>query len=266
MTMTLLVSDALAVALSRRLESSAAASGFGFEEASPRFDYGDAPRSVVAPPVVELSLREAAAQEDQLDDLELMSLALRMVHPARRARERAQAIAAAFPSFGAALAASLTELRARAEVTQDEAQALKAVRAAAIRLARSEVRNREALSSFDRVVDYLLTCHAREQVERLHVLYLDTRNQLIADGVLAEGTVNHTPVYPREILRRAIEFNATALILAHNHPSGDARPSQDDIEMTREVKRAANALGIVLHDHLIIGDGSWFSFRQKGLL
>jgi len=262
-----LVSDALAIALSRRLEATARQGfhGGGMEEAGPRFDFGET-RVVAAPEIVELSLRDEAEREDGIDETDLMALALRMVHSPRRARERAGAILAAFPSFGAALAANLSELRTRAEVTDDEAQALKAVRAAAIRLARSEVRNREALSSFDRVVDYLLTCHARETRERLHVLYLDTRNQLIADGVLSEGTVNHTPVYPREILRRAIECNATALILAHNHPSGDARPSDDDIEMTREVKRAANALGIVLHDHLIIGDGSWFSFRQKGLL
>jgi DNA repair protein RadC len=98
------------------------------------------------------------------------------------------------------------------------------------------------------------------------VLFLDTRNRLLADEAQARGTVNHTPVYPREVVKRALELQATALILVHNHPSGDPTPSPDDIEMTREVRQAAGVLNIVLHDHIIVGNGRWLSLRQKGLL
>jgi DNA repair protein RadC len=107
---------------------------------------------------------------------------------------------------------------------------------------------------------------AREPIEQFRVLFLDVRNRLIADEPQARGTVNHTPVYPREVVRRALEHQASALILVHNHPSGDPSPSRDDIEMTREVKDAASVLSIVLHDHIIVGNGTWLSFRKEGLL
>jgi DNA repair protein RadC len=103
-------------------------------------------------------------------------------------------------------------------------------------------------------------------VEQFRVLFLDTRNRLLADEAQARGTVNHTPVYPREVIKRALDLKATALILVHNHPSGDPTPSRDDIEMTQEVKRAASVLSITLHDHVIIGNGKWLSFRQEKLL
>jgi DNA repair protein RadC len=115
-------------------------------------------------------------------------------------------------------------------------------------------------------MDYLHAVLARERVEQFRVLFLDTRNRLLADEAQARGTVNHTPVYPREVVKRALELKATALILVHNHPSGDPTPSRDDLEMTQEVKRAAMALSIVLHDHVIVGNGKWLSFRREGLL
>jgi len=115
-------------------------------------------------------------------------------------------------------------------------------------------------------MDYLNARLARERVEQFRVLFLDTKNRLIADEAQARGTVNHTPVYPREVVKRALELHATALILVHNHPSGDSTPSRADIEMTAEVKAAAAALGIVLHDHLIIGRDRPLSFRREGLL
>jgi DNA repair protein RadC len=107
---------------------------------------------------------------------------------------------------------------------------------------------------------------AREKVEQFRLLFLDNRNRLLADEAQARGTVNHTPVYPREVVKRALDLHATAVILVHNHPSGDPSPSQDDIEMTAEIKRAMAALGIVLHDHIIVGNGKWLSFRKTGLL
>ena len=122
------------------------------------------------------------------------------------------------------------------------------------------------LNNWDRLMDYLNAVLARERVEQFRVLFLDTRNRLVADEAQATGTVNHTPVYPREVVKRALELQATAIILVHNHPSGDPTPSADDITMTREVKAAANALTITLHDHIIIGNGRWLSFRREGLL
>jgi DNA repair protein RadC len=122
------------------------------------------------------------------------------------------------------------------------------------------------LNKWDLLIDYLNAALARERIEQFRVLFLDTRNRLLADEAQARGTVNHTPVYPREVVKRALELHATALILVHNHPSGDPTPSREDIAMTKEVKVAAAALGIALHDHVIIGNGTHLSFRREGLL
>jgi DNA repair protein RadC len=107
---------------------------------------------------------------------------------------------------------------------------------------------------------------SRARTEQFRVLFLDNRNRLLADEVLGQGTVNHTPVYPREVVKRALELHATAIILVHNHPSGDPSPSREDIEMTREIKQAAATLSILLHDHIIVGNGQWLSFRKAELL
>jgi len=115
-------------------------------------------------------------------------------------------------------------------------------------------------------MSYLNTVLGRERIERFRVLYLDPRNRLLADETLGRGTVNHTPVYPREIVKRALELHATALILVHNHPSGDPTPSRQDIEVTAEVVQAAQALGIIIHDYVIIGNGRWVSLRRDGLM
>ena len=122
------------------------------------------------------------------------------------------------------------------------------------------------LSRWDQLLDYLSAVMARDRVEQFRVLFLDNKNCLIADEAQSRGTVNHTPVYPREVVKRALELHASALILAHNHPSGDPAPSPDDIAMTREIKAAAEALGLVLHDHVVVGNGTTLSFRAQGLL
>jgi len=144
--------------------------------------------------------------------------------------------------------------------------ALKLVHASAERLARAEVINRPLRSQWDALMSYLNTVLGRERIERFRVLYLDPRNRLLADETLGRGTVNHTPVYPREIVKRALELHATALILVHNHPSGDPTPSRQDIEVTAEVVQAAQALGIIIHDYVIIGNGRWVSLRRDGLM
>jgi len=133
-------------------------------------------------------------------------------------------------------------------------------------MAKAEVRSRPVLSNWQALLAYLQTAMAYEQIEQFRILFLDRKNSLIADEVQQRGTVNHTPVYPREVMKRALILNASALIVIHNHPSGDPKPSRDDIEMTRELKAAASALEVELHDHLVIGHGTHASFRSLGLL
>ena len=145
-------------------------------------------------------------------------------------------------------------------------QELKIVEAAATRLMRAKVMNRPVLSSWDALVDYCHTAMAHLEAEQFRVLYLDRKNVLIADEAQAKGTVDHVPVYPREVVKRALELNASALILVHNHPSGDPTPSDADVAMTLKVQEAAQVLGLILHDHLIIGKSREVSFKALGYL
>jgi len=143
---------------------------------------------------------------------------------------------------------------------------LKIVEAAAHRLARSRVLRRQVISSWDALIAYCHTTMAHRETEQFRVLYLDRKNVLIADEEQARGTVDHVPVYPREVVKRALELNASALILVHNHPSGDPTPSDSDIAMTAKIIAAAEALGLTLHDHLVIGKSRELSFRAEGLI
>ncbi|MBP0465458.1 DNA repair protein RadC [Roseomonas sp. PWR1] len=206
------------------------------------------------------------AGPDALLDHELLEMVLFLALPRRDTKPIARALLARFGSFANAIAAPLQDLRGVEGLGEAGAAALRTVQAAALRLVRAEVMDRPVLNNWDRLLAYLSAAIAREKVEQFRVLFLDTRNRLIADEPQARGTVNHTPVYPREVVRRALELQATALILVHNHPSGDPTPSRADLEMTQEVKGAAAMLGIALHDHLIIGNGRHLSFRREGLL
>jgi DNA repair protein RadC len=143
---------------------------------------------------------------------------------------------------------------------------LKIVEAAAHRLAKTRVIGRPALSSWAALLDYCTAAMARGQKEEFRVLFLDRKNVLVADEVQSRGSIDHTPVYPREIVKRALELAATSIILVHNHPSGDPTPSKADIEMTRDIARAAQALGITVHDHLVIGRKGHASFKSLNLL
>ena len=143
---------------------------------------------------------------------------------------------------------------------------LKIIEAAGHRLAQTKVIKRPALSSWGALIDYCTAAMAREPVEQFRVLFLDRKNILVADEVQNRGTIDHTPVYPREIVKRALELSASAVILVHNHPSGDPTPSRADIEMTREIEKACKALSIAIHDHLVIGRGGHVSFKAMGLL
>jgi DNA repair protein RadC len=143
---------------------------------------------------------------------------------------------------------------------------LKLVRAASVRLMRAEIIDKPVLSSWQQVVDYCHAVMAYEAREQFRILFLDKKNKLIADEIQSEGTVDHTPVYVREAVKRALEISATAVILVHNHPSGDPTPSRADIDMTQMIKSAARPLGITLHDHIIVGREGHKSFRGLGLL
>jgi DNA repair protein RadC len=171
-----------------------------------------------------------------------------------------------FGDFNRVLSAPVARLTEVDGVGAAIALHLKVIEACAHRMARARVMNRPALSSWDALLDYCHTAMAHADTEQFRVLYLDRKNILIADEEQARGTVDHVPVYPREVVKRALELNASALILVHNHPSGDPTPSDQDIAMTAQVADAARALGIALHDHLIIGKSREQSLRAAGYL
>ncbi len=203
--------------------------------------------------------------DSALADYELLELLLFQAQARRDMKPLAKRLIASFGSFGAVISASPADLARVGGVGPSVITALKVVRAAAVRLAREEVVDRPVLSSWQQVLDYCRIAMAHEGIEQFRLLFLDSKNAVIADEVQQTGTVNHTPVYPREVIKRALELGATALIMVHNHPSGDPSPSKADIEMTRSVADAAGRLGITLHDHIVIGRSGHVSMRGAGL-
>ena len=215
-----------------------------------------------------MRLRERFAKggADAMPDYELLELTLFAALPRRDTKPLAKALLARFGSFAEVIAAPRARLLDVKGVGETVVHHLKIVEAAAQRLAKTRVINRPALSSWAALLDYCTAAMARSANEEFRVLFLDRKNVLVADEVQNRGTVDHTPVYPREIVKRALELSASAIILVHNHPSGDPTPSKADIAMTREVAGAAKALGIAVHDHLVIGRGGHASFKSLGLL
>lgn len=201
-----------------------------------------------------------------MPDYELLELILFRAVPRQDMKPVARRLLDRFGDFNRVLSADPTQLMQVEGVGQAIATELKIVEASAQRLARSRVMNRPVLTSWDALLDYCHTAMAHGAVEQFRVLYLDRKNVLIADDEQARGTVDHVPVYPREIVRRALELNASAMILVHNHPSGDPTPSQADIDMTRQIVAATATMGITVHDHIIIGKSRELSFRGAGLL
>jgi DNA repair protein RadC len=199
-------------------------------------------------------------------DYELMELVLFAALPRRDVKPLAKTLISQFGGFAEAIAAPRERLLEINGVSEGIATQLKIVEAAALRLSRARVLGRPALSSWAALIDYCAAAMARAPKEEFRVLFLDRKNVLIADEVQSSGTIDHTPVYPREIVKRALELSASALILVHNHPSGDPTPSRADIEMTREVVDAAHALRITVHDHVIVGRSGHASFKTLGLL
>jgi DNA repair protein RadC len=203
---------------------------------------------------------------DALPDYELMELVLFAAIQRRDVKPLAKALIARFGGFAEAIAAPRARLLEVGGIGEAVVAQLKIVEAAALRLSQGRVLNRPALSSWNALLDYCTAAMARAPHEEFRVLFMDRKNILIADEVQTKGTIDHTPVYPREIVKRALELGASALILVHNHPSGDPTPSRQDIEMTREISAAAKALKIAVHDHLVVGRSGHASFKSLGLL
>jgi DNA repair protein RadC len=202
---------------------------------------------------------------DALPDYELLELLLFAAIPRRDVKPLAKQLINRFKDFAGVISASSAALSAEG-LSDNSIATLKLVQAGALRLGRQRVLDRPILSSWSALIDYLRAAMAHETNEHFRLLFLDRKNRLIGDEVQARGTVDHTPVYVREVVKRALELGATALILVHNHPSGDPTPSRADIEMTREVAKAAKPLGIAIHDHIVIGKGEPASLRAMGLM
>ncbi|WP_420133093.1 RadC family protein [Rhodopseudomonas sp.] len=207
--------------------------------------------------------REAGA--DALSDYELLEMVLFRALPRRDVKPLAKALIARFGSFAEAIHAPETRLREVGGLGEAAITEIKLIAAAAARVTKGQVKQRTVLSSWSVVIDYCRTTMAFADKEQFRILFLDKRNQLIADELQQVGTVDHTPVYPREVVKRALELSATAVILVHNHPSGDPTPSQADIQMTKQIAAIADPLGVAVHDHIIVGKNGHASLKGMKL-
>jgi DNA repair protein RadC len=207
-----------------------------------------------------------SAGPDALSDYELLEMALFPALPRRDTKPLAKTLLKTFGSFAEVIHAPVARLREVEGIGEASINQIKLLAASASRVAKGEIQQRPLLSSWNAVIDYCRTSMAFADKEQFRVLFLDKRNQLIADEVQQTGTVDHTPVYPREVMKRALELSATAIILVHNHPSGDPTPSQADIQMTKAIIDIAGPLGISLHDHIIVGRGGHASLKGMKLI
>lgn len=201
-----------------------------------------------------------------LPDYEILELVLFRAIPRTDVKPLARLLLETFGDFNRVVSAPRERLLPIRGVGESVVCELKIIEAAAQRLARSKVMQKDVISGWDAIVDYCHTTMAHRETEQFRVLFLDRKNVLIADEEQARGTVDHVPVYPREVVKRALELNSSAFILVHNHPSGDPSPSQADITVTSQIDDAAQALGLTLHDHLIVGKSRELSFRAEGYL
>ena len=201
-----------------------------------------------------------------VQDYELMELVLFRAIPRRDVKPLAKELVARFGTFADVLSAPSARLQEVKGISEKVVTELKIVQAAALKLSQENILQKHVLSSWQALIDYCTAATAYEKIEQFRILFLDNKNALIADEKQQTGTVNHTPVYPREVVKRALALDASAIILVHNHPSGDPTPSGADIQMTAQIVQAAKPLGIRVHDHLVIGRGQHYSFRNEGLL
>jgi len=205
--------------------------------------------------------------EQALQDYELLELVLQLAVPRKDTKGLAKELLARFGNFSAVFAATPEQFAEMKGLTEVTAANLKIIQAAAQRFARDRIdREQPILSSWSALLDYCRSAMAFEDREQFRILFLDKKNRLIADEVQQRGTVDHTPVYPREVIKRALEHSATAIILVHNHPSGDPTPSSADVQMTRQIADVAQPLGIALHDHIIIGKTGHASLKALKLI
>jgi DNA repair protein RadC len=203
---------------------------------------------------------------DSLPDYELLELILFMAIPRKDVKPVAKQMIEKFKNINGVLNASLNELQSINGISHNTATSIRAIRAAGLRLLRQDMMGRPVLNSWQRLVDYCQAAMANENKEHFRLLFLNKKNEIIADEVQQSGTVDHTPAYPREIVKRALELGATALILVHNHPSGDPSPSEADVQMTKAIIAAAKPFEIVIHDHLIVSRNGTSSFKTLGLM
>jgi DNA repair protein RadC len=201
-----------------------------------------------------------------LPDYELLELLLFRSIPRGDVKPLAKALLTRFGSLAGVTGASEADLRTVSGVGEALALDLRLLHEATLRIGREAVGKRPVVSSWSQLLDYVKVALAHEPREQFRVLFLDKKNQLIVDEVMNHGTVDHAPVYPREVVRRALELSASAIILVHNHPSGDPTPSRADVDMTRQIMEAARALRIAVHDHLVVGRDGVASFKALGLL
>jgi len=258
---------------------------FSFDEVSPRFVTAAPVLSNPAPTARGLAggpsrgaelhrhkhrdrLRQRFAEggADAVPDYELLEMILYRAIPRGDTKPLAKALLKRFGDINHVLAAPEARLKEVVGVGDRVVFELKLMQAVGHRMARAKVLKKPILSSWDALLEYCQTAMAHRDLEQFRVLYLDRKNVLIADEAQADGTVDHVPVYPREVVKRALELNASALILVHNHPSGDPTPSQADIDMTYAIRDAAEVLGLAIHDHLVIGKARELSFRAEGYL
>ena len=203
---------------------------------------------------------------DAMPDYELLELVLFNAIPQRDMKPLAKALIERFGTFAEVANAPEPRLKEVAGVSAAVVLQLKLIKATSLRLMKGRIIDRPALSSWSALLDYCRGAMAYESREQFRVLFLDKRNRLIADEMQQQGTVDHTPVYVREVVKRALELSATAIILVHNHPSGDPTPSRADVEMTKQIVATAKSLGIQVHDHVIVGREGHASFKGLGLI
>ena len=213
-----------------------------------------------------LRARFLSAGAGALQDYELLELVLFRAIPRRDVKPLAKALIDRFGSFAETLSAPFERLAEMPGIGEAVAAEIKVVQASALRLQREGILDRPVLASWSALLDYCRSAMAYLRTEQFRVLFLDRKNRLVADEVQQEGTVDHTPAYPREIVKRALELDASAIILVHNHPSGDITPSRADVEMTKRIIEAAAPLKITVHDHLVVGREGCASFKSLGLL
>jgi len=213
-----------------------------------------------------LKQRFISGSPDAIPDYELLELLLFSAIPRRDTKPTAKLLLARFGSFAEVINAPPERLKEVKGVGDAAVMQLKLVRAGALRLMQRSIMQQPVLSTWDAVIDYCRAAMGFEAREQFRILFLDKKNRLVADEVQQTGTVDHTPVYVREVVKRALELSASAIILVHNHPSGDPAPSRADIDMTSQIVAAARPLGIAVHDHLIVGRQGHASFRALKLI